>query len=242
MKTLNLQPELSIVMPCLNEEQTLGTCIGKARTFLQRTGISGEIIVADNGSTDASIEIARKEADRVIHVKDKGYGYALDGGILAARGQYVVMGDADNSYDFSSLDEFIRLLREGSDIVIGNRFVGGIRKKAMPWLHRYVGNPLLSGTGRLLFHNRIGDYHCGLRGFSKTAYLHIHPVCGGMEYASEMIIKAVLKHLHVAETAVVLYPDGRNRPPHLRTWSDGLRHLKLMLQLYLQQYRKSTKK
>lgn len=227
------QTELSIVMPCLNEERTLATCIAKARTFLERTGICGEVIVADNGSKDASVEIAGKMADRVVHVAHKGYGNALNGGIMEAKGKYVVMGDADDSYDFLALDGFVRLLREGNDMVIGNRFSGGIRKGAMPWLHRHVGNPVLSAIGRLLFHNKVGDYHCGLRGFTKAAYLEIHPECGGMDFASEMIIKASMQGLRIAETPVTLYPDGRNRPPHLRTWSDGCWHLKLMMKLFL---------
>lgn len=233
MKPLNQQPEVSIVMPCLNEERTLATCINKARAFLKRSHTCGEIIIADNGSTDTSVQIAQEMADRVVHIEAKGYGYALNGGIMAANGQYVVIGDADDSYDFSALDEFIRLLREGYDMVIGNRFSGNIQKRAMPWLHRYIGNPLLSRIGRFLFHNRIGDYHCGLRGFSKTAYLHIRPICGGMEFASEMIIKAVGQHLRITETSVNFYQDGRNRPPHLKTWSDGYSHLKLMLELFV---------
>ncbi|MCM1109062.1 MAG: glycosyltransferase family 2 protein [Clostridium sp.] len=226
-------PELSIVMPCLNEERTLPACIAKARAFLERTGIRGEIVVADNGSTDGSAGIARRLADRVVNVEQRGYGHALDGGIRAARGRYVVMGDADDSYDFGALDDFVNRLRAGADMVIGNRFGGGIRRKAMPLLHRYVGNPLLSTTARLLFHNRISDYHCGLRAFSKAAYLHIRPMCGGMEFATEMIVKALQGRLRVEQTDVVLHPDGRDRPSHLRTWHDGCRHLRLMLRLYM---------
>lgn len=222
-------PELSIVMPCLNEAETLATCIGKARRFLEAHGVAGEIIVADNGSTDGSQEIARRLGARVVDVPERGYGSALHGGITAARGRYVILGDSDDSYDFSDLGAFLERLRAGDALVMGNRFQGRILPGAMPPLHRYLGNPVLSALGRLFFHSPVGDFHCGLRAVSREAYDEIAPTTSGMEYASEMVIKATLAGLSISEVPIVLHPDGRSRPPHLRSWRDGWRHLRFML-------------
>lgn len=221
--------ELSIVMPCLNEEQTVETCIDKAKGFLHNHHISGEIIIADNGSTDHSVEIATRAGAKVVPVKEKGYGSALRGGIEKAGGKYIIMGDADDSYDFSRLELFVEKLREGYDLVMGNRFKGGVLPGAMPPLHRYIGNPVLSFIGRVFFRTGIGDFHCGLRGFSQEAYRQMNPKSEGMEFASEIVIKASLLNLRVTEVPTVLHPDGRNRKPHLRSWHDGWRHLKLLL-------------
>ena len=221
--------ELSIVMPCLDEAETLEACVSKAQRFLREHGVAGEVIVADNGSRDGSPALAERLGARVVHVAERGYGAALDGGIAAARGRYVVMGDADDSYDFSALAPMLDALRDGAALVMGNRFRGGIRPGAMPWLHRFVGNPVLSALGRLFFKSPVGDFHCGLRGFSREAYARIQPRTIGMEFASEMVIKATLAGLPVAEVPVVLHPDGRSRRPHLRTWRDGWRHLRFML-------------
>lgn len=221
--------ELSIVMPCLNEAETLATCIRKAQGFLARSGVRGEIVVADNGSDDGSQEIAAALGARVVHVAERGYGNALHAGICAARGRYVILGDSDDSYDFSQLDAFLERLRAGDALVMGNRFRGGIRPGAMPPLHRFLGNPVLSGLGRLFFRAPVGDFHCGLRGVNRDAYLRIAPQTTGMEYASEMVIKATLAGLPISEVPIVLHPDGRSRPPHLRTWRDGWRHLRFML-------------
>jgi glycosyltransferase involved in cell wall biosynthesis len=223
------EPELSIVMPCLNEAETLATCIGKAQGFLERHGIAGEVIVADNGSTDGSREIAARLGARVVPVPERGYGAALQGGIAAARGRYVVMGDADDSYDFSALMPFVEKLREGYDLVMGNRFRGGIRPGAMPPLHRYLGNPVLTGIGRLLFRSACGDFHCGLRGFRKQAVEQLGLQTTGMEFASEMVVKATLLGQRITEVPTTLSPDGRSRPPHLRSWRDGWRHLRFLL-------------
>jgi glycosyltransferase involved in cell wall biosynthesis len=221
--------ELSIVMPCLNEAETLATCIKKARGFLEAENVSGEIVIADNGSTDGSQQIAEALGAKVVPVAAKGYGSALRGGIEAAKGKYVIMGDADDSYDFSNLLPYLLKLREGYDLVMGNRFKGGIQKDAMPFLHKYLGNPVLSFLGRLFFKSDIGDFHCGLRGFSKEAYYKMELQTTGMEFASEMIVKASLKNLKIAEVPTVLSPDGRSRPPHLNTWRDGWRHLRFLM-------------
>jgi len=221
--------KLSILMPCLNEAETLETCIHKAGDFLQKSGMRGEIIIADNGSTDGSIELATKANVRVVHVTDKGYGSALLGGIQAARGEFIIMGDADDSYNFSALGPFVEALESGYDLVMGNRFKGGIRPGAMPFLHRYLGNPVLSWLARLFFKSDIGDFHCGLRGFRRNAILALNLQTTGMEFASEMIVKATLHGLKIKEVPTILYPDGRTRPPHLRTWSDGWRHLRFLL-------------
>ncbi len=220
--------ELSIVMPCLNEAETLGTCIQKALRSLEENDIKGEIVVADNGSTDGSREIATSMGARLVQVETKGYGSALLGGISAARGKYIIMGDADDSYDFSNLMPFVSKLREDYDLVMGNRFQGGIEPGAMPALHRYFGNPLLTGIGRLLFKSPSGDFHCGLRGFRKDAAQRMNLQTTGMEFASEMVVKATLLGMRVAEVPTTLSPDGRSRPPHLRSWRDGWRHLRFL--------------
>jgi glycosyltransferase involved in cell wall biosynthesis len=223
--------ELTILMPCLNEAETVASCVGKARSFLQRTGIEGEVLVADNGSTDGSPELARNAGARVIQVTAKGYGSALLGGLRAARGRFVIMGDADDSYDFSRLDGFVESLRSGATMVIGHRFRGGILPGAMPWLHRYLGNPVLSFLGRLFFSTRIGDFHCGLRGVDRAAALRLGLGAPGMEFASEMIVKAALARWRIGEVPTVLSPAGRSRPPHLRSWRDGWRHLRFLLMM-----------
>ena len=221
--------EVSVVIPCLNESETLAVCIRKALGCLSENGISGEVIVADNGSTDGSQAIAEAEGARVVPVEAKGYGNALMGGIEAARGRYVIMGDADDSYDFSAFGPFIEKLRKGNDLVMGNRFRGGIAPGAMPALHRYLGNPVLSGLGRLFFRCPVGDFHCGLRAFSREAFGRMKLQTTGMEFASEMVVKATLLGLRIAEVPTTLSPDGRSRPPHLRSWRDGWRHLRFML-------------
>ncbi len=221
--------ELSIVMPCLNEANTVGICVAKALRFLQQEGISGEVVVADNGSSDGSQEIASMAGARVVSVEEKGYGNALRGGIEAARGRYVIMGDSDDSYDFLNLRPFVDKLREGYDLVMGNRFKGGIAPGAMPVLHRYLGNPVLTAIGRLFFGSPCGDFHCGLRGFSKVAYLRIDPQTTGMEFASEIVVKASLLNMRITEVPTTLSPDGRGRPSHLRSWRDGWRHLRFLL-------------
>lgn len=221
--------ELSIVMPCLNEAETLAVCINKAQSFFERENINGEVIIADNGSTDGSQKIATDLNARVVYVPQKGYGSALRGGIEAANGKYVIMGDADDSYDFSNLMPYVIKLREGYDLVMGNRFKGGIKKGAMPFLHKYLGNPVLSFIGRLFFKSKIGDFHCGLRGFSKEAYYKMELKTTGMEFASEMIVKSSLKDLKITEVNTILSPDGRSRPPHLNTWRDGWRHLRFLV-------------
>jgi glycosyltransferase involved in cell wall biosynthesis len=221
--------ELSVVMPCLNEAETLPTCIKKAKKAFDQLGIQGEIIIADNGSSDGSPEIAANLDARVIHVAEKGYGSALMGGIKAARGKYIIMGDADDSYDFTNLGPFVEKLRAGYDLVMGNRFKGGIAPNAMPPLHRYLGNPVLTGIGRLFFHSPCGDFHCGLRGFSKSAIQSLNLRTTGMEFASEIVVKASLHRLRIAEVPTTLSVDGRNRPPHLRSWRDGWRHLRFLL-------------
>lgn len=223
--------ELTLLMPCLNEAETVATCVRKAREFIQRTGIEGEVVVADNGSADGSIELAREAGARVVQVTRQGYGSALLGGIEAAAGRYVIMADADGSYDFSQLDGFLESLRAGNMLVIGHRFRGGIRRGAMPLLHRYLGNPVLSFVGRLFFSSRIGDFHCGLRGVDRAALLNLGLRSQGMEFASEMIVKATLAGWQIAEVPTVLSPDGRSRPPHLRTWRDGWRHLRFLLMM-----------
>ncbi|HVU24469.1 MAG TPA: glycosyltransferase family 2 protein [Opitutus sp.] len=223
------QLELTIVMPCLNEAETLAGCIAEAARALREQGIAGEIVVADNGSTDGSQAIATRLGARVVPVSQKGYGAALQGGIAAARGRYVLMGDSDGSYDFGQAANFLAKLREGCDLVMGNRFRGGIQRGAMPWKNRYLGNPFLSGLGRLFFRCPIRDFHCGLRAFSKDACARLQLRTTGMEFASEMVIKATLLGLRVAEIPTPLRPDGRSRPPHLRPWRDGWRHLRFML-------------
>jgi glycosyltransferase involved in cell wall biosynthesis len=221
--------ELTIVMPCLNEAETLEKCIIKARSFLERSGISGEVVIGDNGSTDGSIGIARRCGARVVDIPIRGYGAALYGAIVASRGKYCIMGDSDDSYDFSKLDLFVKELRAGADLVMGNRFLGGIEPGAMPWKNRYIGNPILSGVGRFLFAAPAKDFHCGLRGFSRDAFLRMDLRTTGMEFASEMVIKATLLDMNIVEVPTTLSPDGRSRPPHLRPYRDGWRHLRFML-------------
>jgi glycosyltransferase involved in cell wall biosynthesis len=221
--------ELTILMPCLNEAETLAVCIDKARSFLERTGIRGEVLVADNGSTDGSRDIAAEAGARVVDVPAKGYGAALAGGIAAARGKFIIMGDADDSYDFANLDRFVEELREGNALVMGNRFTGGIAQGAMPWHHKYIGNPVLSFLGRLFFGTKASDFHCGLRGFSRQAVIDLGLRATGMEFASEMLVKATLSGLRVAEVPTTLKPDGRSRAPHLRSFRDGWRHLRFLL-------------
>ena len=224
--------ELTIVMPCLNEAETLAACIEKAKNGLQKAGVTGEILIADNGSTDGSIQIAEKLGARVAHVTAKGYGNALRGGIEAANGKWILMGDADDSYDFSNIDGFVRKLREGYDLVMGCRLPSGggtILPGAMPWKNRWIGNPALSFIGRTFYHTPARDFHCGMRAFTKDAYNRMALKTTGMEFASEMVMKATLKSMRVAETPITLHPDGRSRPPHLKPWRDGWRHLRFML-------------
>lgn len=221
--------ELSIVMPCLNEAETLALCISKAMAFLRDNNVSGEVLVADNGSTDGSRQIANAMGARLVGVEARGYGAALIGGIAVARGRYVIMGDADDSYDFSALMPFVEALRAGGELVMGNRFRGGIAPGAMPPLHRYLGNPVLSFLGRWFFRSDIGDFHCGLRGFDRRAIVDLGLRSTGMEFASEMVVKAMLHRLDVREVPTTLSPDGRSRAPHLRTWRDGWRHLRFLL-------------
>ena len=213
--------ELSIVMPCLNEAETITTCVEKAVSFLESHGVDGEVVVADNGSSDGSQSLAETAGARVVEVSQRGYGSALMGGILAARGRYVIMGDADDSYDFTNLMPFLERLRAGVDIVMGNRFRGGIAPGAMPPLHRYLGNPVLSFVGRLFFRSAIGDFHCGLRGFNRGSALGLGLQATGMEFASEMVVKATLAGQRIEEVPTTLSVDGRSRPPHLRSWRDG---------------------
>jgi glycosyltransferase involved in cell wall biosynthesis len=221
--------ELTILMPCLNEAATVETCVAKARGFLERAGIPGEVLVADNGSTDGSKALAESAGARVIEVAQRGYGAALAAGIAAARGRYVIMGDADDSYDFGRLEAFVEKLREGYPLVMGNRFEGGIEAGAMPALHRYLGNPVLSFAGRLLFRAGIRDFHCGLRGFARLAVLSLDLRTRGMEFASEVVVKAALAGWRIAEVPTTLRPDGRGRASHLRSWRDGWRHLRFLL-------------
>jgi glycosyltransferase involved in cell wall biosynthesis len=221
--------EVSIIMPCLNEAETLETCIRKAQWFIAENDLAGEVIIADNGSDDGSQEIARRLNAIVVNVPTKGYGSALKGGIAAARGRYIIMGDADDSYDFSNLNPFIAKLRNGYDLVMGNRFRGGIESGAMPFLHRYLGNPVLTGIGKLLFGSPCNDFHCGLRGFRKDAIANLELQTTGMEFASEMVVKATLHKMQITEVPTTLAPAGRTRPPHLNTWRDGWRHLRFLL-------------
>ncbi len=223
------QIELTILMPCLNEAETLEVCIRKAFSFINENEILGEVVIADNGSTDGSQEISRRCGARVVDVPQRGYGAALIGGTLAAKGKYVIMGDADDSYDFVHLQQYIDKLREGYDLVMGNRFKGGIQKGAMPPLHRYLGNPVLSFLGRLFYSSSIRDFHCGLRGYNRERILALDLQTTGMEYASEMVVQSTLHKYRIAEVATTLAPDGRTRAPHLRSFRDGWRHLKFLL-------------
>lgn len=221
--------ELTILMPCLNESRTLKICIDKAQKFLADNNIDGEVLIADNGSTDGSQDIARNAGARVVDIEEKGYGSALIGGCNAALGKYVIMGDSDDSYDFSNLMPFVEKLREGYELVMGNRFKGGIEKGAMPPLHKYLENPVLSTIGRILYKSPIRDFHCGLRGYNKESIQKLNLHTTGMEYASEMVVQATLHELKICEVPTTLKKDGRDRPPHLRSWSDGWRHLTFLL-------------
>lgn len=221
--------ELSIIMPCLNEAETLATCIQKAQWYLTEYQIQGEVLIADNGSTDGSQEIAKKMSATLVNVKEKGYGSAIMGGILAAKGEFIIMADADDSYDFTKLNPFLEKLRGGYDLVMGNRFKGGIKPDAMPFLHKYLGNPVLTWLGKLFFRSPCDDFHCGLRGFRKQAILSLNLRTTGMEFASEMVVKSTLNGLKITEVPTTLSPDGRSRKPHLRTWRDGWRHLRFLL-------------
>jgi glycosyltransferase involved in cell wall biosynthesis len=223
------EPELSVVMPCLNEARTIGICIRKAQDSFERIGIAGEVVVADNGSTDGSQQIAEELGARVVRVEQRGYGAALTGGIAAARGRWVIMGDADDSYDFSALEPFVRRLREGYDLVAGNRFKGGIQPGAMPWLHQRLGNPVLSFIGRRLFGTPCGDIYCGLRGFDREKVKALDIRANGMEFAIEMIVKATMKDMRVTEVPTTLSPDAEGRVPHLNTWTDGWKSVRLLL-------------
>lgn len=220
---------LSVVMPCLNEEQTLGRCIEKARRAMEQMDIEGEIIVADNGSTDSSLSIARSHHVHIVQEPKRGYGHVYRTGIEAARGEYVIIGDSDDSYDFSEIPRFVEKLEQGYDVVMGSRFKGSIEKKAMPWLHRYIGNPVLTWMLNLFFHTDISDAHCGIRAFTRKAYDTMNLTTAGMEFASEMVIKAKLADLRITEIPVTLSRDGRLRAPHLRSFRDGWRHLRFML-------------
>ena len=224
--------QLTVLMPCLNEAETIGTCVQKALRSLAELGLSGEVLVADNGSTDGSIEIAEGLGARVVRVAQKGYGNALRSGIKAAHGNWIIMGDADDSYDFSRLAPFIEKFKQGFELIMGCRMPrggGNILPGAMPWKNRRVGNPILSFLGRLFFRCPVTDFHCGLRGFTRAAYQKMDLRTTGMEFASEMVIKATLKGLRIAETPITLHKDGRSRAPHLKPWRDGWRHLRFML-------------
>jgi glycosyltransferase involved in cell wall biosynthesis len=221
--------ELTILMPCLNEAETIEVCVKKAAEFIRSRGIRGEVLIADNGSTDGSQAIAQQHGARVVPIDMRGYGAALLGGIQAARGAYVIMGDADDSYDFTALDPFVEKLRQGYELVMGNRFQGGIMPNAMPPLHRYLGNPVLTWIGRTLFRSPSGDFHCGLRGFRRDSIMSLGLTSPGMEFASEMVVKATLRQLRITEVPTTLSKDGRSRPPHLRSWRDGWRHLRFLL-------------
>jgi glycosyltransferase involved in cell wall biosynthesis len=221
--------ELSILMPCLNESETIGRCIDRARESIAEHELSAEVLIADNGSTDGSQQIALAHGARVVTVKEPGYGAAIRGGVAASSGRYIIMGDADESYDFAQISPILERLRVGDDLVMGNRFAGGIDKGAMPWSHRWIGNPILSLTGRIFFSSRVRDFHCGLRGFSVEAFRRMRLNTTGMEFASEIVVKASLASMKVSEVPIALHKDGRSRPPHLRTWRDGWRHLRFLL-------------
>lgn len=221
--------ELSIVMPCLNEVETVGFCIDKAKSFIEKNGIKAEIVVADNGSTDGSLEVIGEKGVRLVNVIQKGYGAALMGGINGAKGKYIIMGDSDGSHDLENLMPFLEKLREGYELVVGNRFKGGIEKKAMSFANRYIGNPVLSGLGRIFFRSKVRDFHCGLRGFTKVAYEQMNLRTSGMEFASEMIVKATLRNMNIIEIPVVMLPSGRPGPAHLKPFRDGWRHLRFLL-------------
>ena len=232
--------DVSVVMPCLNENATIGTCVSKALQAIKKLNLKGEVIVGDNGSTDGSQEIAIASGARVVSIPKRGYGAALQGAIAEARGRFVLMGDSDDSHDFAQLDAFLSKLREGYDLVVGNRFRGGIEPGAMPLLHRYLGNPILSGIGRLLFKSPVGDFHCGLRAFRRHSIDQLRLQMVGMEFASEMIVKATLCGLRLAEIPTTLSPSGRKRGSHVRTWRDGWRHLRFLVLSSPQSFRRKS--
>ena len=225
----NASLELSIVMPCLNEAETIEVCIQKANKYLADNNVIGEVVIGDNGSTDGSQDIAKRNGARVVDIPQKGYGSALIGAITASKGKYVIMGDSDDSYDFSNLNLYVEKLREGYDLVMGNRFKGGIKPGAMPFLHKYLGNPVLSFIGKLFFGSKVNDFHCGLRGFKQDIVQRLDLQTTGMEFASEMVVKATINNCRITEVPTTLSPDGRSRPPHLKTWRDGWRHLRFLL-------------
>lgn len=227
--TVNNDIELTVIMPCLNEAETLETCIKKAQKCIADNNLNAEVLIADNGSTDGSVEIAERCGARVAHIPQRGYGSALIGGTHEAKGKYCIMADADDSYDFSNLMPYVEKLREGYDLVMGNRFKGGIEEGAMPWSHRYLGTPVISFLGRLFYHNKIGDFNCGMRGYNRERIEALNLRTPGMEYASEMIVQCALHEYKIAEVPTTLSKDGRSRPPYLSTWSDGWRHLKFLL-------------
>lgn len=222
-------PQISIVIPCLNEAKTIGICVQKARKALADLNLDGEVIVADNGSSDGSQKIAENEGAILIQESQVGYGAAIQGGVLASSGAFILMADGDDSYNFLEIKPFIHAWQQGADFVMGNRFLGGVEKGAMPFLHQYLGNPVLSWIGRVFFNNHIGDFHCGMRGFTRAAWDQMHLTTAGMEFASEMVVKASLLGLKTTEVPVKLYKDGRGRRPHLNTWTDGWRHLRFLL-------------
>jgi glycosyltransferase involved in cell wall biosynthesis len=224
-----MEVELTILMPCLNEARTLETCIRKAQRFLQDSGVQGEVLVADNGSIDGSPEIAKAAGARVVEVALRGYGAALGEGSRQARGKFIIMGDSDDSYDFLNLGPFLEGLRAGNDLVMGNRFLHGIQAGAMPWKNRWIGNPGVTAIGRLFFGASVGDFYCGLRGYSRAAFERMDLRTTGMEFALEMVMKATFLKMRVMEVRATLQPDGRGRPPHLRPWRDGWRSLRFML-------------
>ena len=221
--------EVSVVIPCLNEANSLGLCVSKALLAFQSAGLRGEVVVSDNGSTDGSVELAEKLGARVIHAEQKGYGAALQAGIRASCGQFIVMGDADDSYDFTEVPRFVEAWRKGYDVVMGNRFKGEIKPGAMPWHHKYIGNPVLSAALNVLFHANIGDSHCGMRGFTREVFDKMDLRSTGMEFASEFVIKATQLGVKMTEIPITLWKDKRGRPPHLRSFRDGWRHLRFML-------------
>jgi Glycosyl transferase family 2 len=228
-ETLTGPTDVSVVIPCLNEANSIGICVSKAMQAFRSAGLRGEVIVADNGSTDGSVEIAEKASARVVTVAQRGYGSALRAGIAGARGAFIIMGDADDSYDFGEVPRFVEMWRQGYDVVMGNRFRGEIKRGAMPWHHKYIGNPALSSVLNLFFHAGIGDSHCGMRGFTRAVYERMDLRSTGMEFASEFVIKAAQLGAKITEIPITLWPDKRGRPPHLRSFRDGWRHLRFML-------------
>ena len=240
MSQADCQPELTILFPCLNEEETIGTCIQRAKNVIDSLQLNADILVSDNGSSDESIKIADSLGARVCHAPNLGYGSALWFGIGQAKSKYVIFADADDSYKIEDFPEFLAMLREGNQFVIGNRFMGGIEAGAMPWLNRYVGNPILSGIGRILFGCKQRDFHCGIRGIERESFQGLNLECSGMEFASEMVIKANLANFTIAEIPTGLRQDGRSKPPHLRPFRDGFRHLHLMLSLKLKQLKRNS--